>query len=147
SPKQSKLVYIDTSHSEAPSLESWRDNGTMGLALCWERSGYMALGMEDLTKERLDRARVLVSVAPARPFTDDEKEMIVDWVKRGGIFITTYGYDRSAGSRELLEQFGLYVDCQPGEKVREPEGWFKAPYLNLPDYTPHVRFWAAWPLT
>jgi len=33
SPKESKLVYIDTSHAEAMSLESWRETGTMGLAL------------------------------------------------------------------------------------------------------------------
>lgn len=148
-PKQSKLVYIDTSHSEAPSLESWRDNGTMGLALCWERSGYMTLGLEELTSERLDRARVLISVAPAKPFNEDERAMIVNWVKNGGIFISTTGYDRAAGSRDLLADFGLYVDCQPGEKVREPLGWFKAPFLDFGEgeYKPHVRFWAAWPLT
>jgi hypothetical protein len=147
SPKNSKLVYTDTSHSEAPSLESWRDNGTMGLALCWERAGYMTLGLEELTGARLYRARALISFAPAKPFTEDERRMIVDWVKKGGIFICTAGYDRSAASRDLLADFGLYVDCQPGEKVREPLGWFKAPFLDFGDYKPHVRFWAAWPLT
>jgi hypothetical protein len=115
----------------------------MGLQLCFEREGYMTLALEDSTKERLDCAGVLISDAPAKPYTDDERATIRDWVSRGGTFICTAGFDRSSASQPLLEDFGLFIGALPGEPAPEPEGWFKSHYHNLPNY---VRFWAAWPL-
>ena len=131
---------------EAASLESWRDEGLQGLELCFAREGFMSLALEELTGDRLYRARFLISAAPAKPFSEDERKTIVNWVKKGGVFICTAGYDCAAASQQLLAEFGLYVGCHPGERAPEPLGWFKSPYLDLGAYKPFVRFWAAWPL-
>ena len=130
SPAQSKLVYIDESHMEAASLEAWREEGVMGLLLDWEREGYMALGLNELTYDRLRRARAYISVAPAKPFSDAERTAIENYVKKGGIFICTAGYDRSQASEQLLADFGLYVGAHPGEP--HPSLWVGSNRLTLP---------------
>jgi hypothetical protein len=143
---KSNLVYIGTSKHEVPSLESWRDQGTMGLALCWERSGHIVLGLPELSEERLKHAAVYISLAPAQAFTDDERRIIHDWVNDGGILICAAGWDRRQGLEQLLADFGLYIGAKPGQRAPEPLGWFKSPYVENGDYKGHVRFWAAWPV-
>jgi hypothetical protein len=137
------LAYIDASHIEAYSEESWREDGVGGLALTLMRNGYLVLMLPEVTPERLSRAGLLVSVAPSREFTWDERRTIREFIEAGGIFICTVGYDASAPSRPLLADLGFHVGTkQPDNALTEPMPWghFKSHYL--PDH--YVRFHAAW---
>ncbi|HEV8608165.1 MAG TPA: hypothetical protein VGQ99_22710 [Tepidisphaeraceae bacterium] len=144
------LAYITTSHLEASSEESWRPDGTMGLAMNLMRNGYLTLAMPEMTAERLERAALVVCVGPQREFTPAQCVMIQRFVDNGGIFILTAGYDCHEASEPLLKQFGFYIGNKPDEfgnaAPPEPMGHFKSPYINLGDYMPHVRFHAAWPV-
>ena len=142
------LAYIDMSHANAFSREGWGDDGTMGLCLTLMRDGYLTLLLPEFSAERLSRAGLLVCIAPGREFTKAEREVVKDFVRKGGILIYTVGYDSVGPSRALLDDFGFRIGqtAEEEEQGKEPEaiGWCKAPYFRGPDYLADVRFHAAW---
>ena len=141
------LAYIDTSHVGRFSHESWRPDGIGGLILTLMRNGYLALTLPDVTSERLDRAGLLVSIAPSRSFSRDQVEAVKGFVNRGGTLIMIVGHDEVEPSRPLLAAFDLRVGLDR-DKTMEPEpmGHFKAPYLESAGKRVYVRFHAAWPV-
>lgn len=137
------LAYIDASHLEAYSGESWRPDGVGGLALTLMRGGYLTLSLGERTAERLERAGLLVSIAPARAFTPGERRAIIDFINAGGLFIITVGQDRIGPSLPLLRELGFEPERADAiEPV--PLGHFKSPYLESADRRVYVRFHAAW---
>ena len=137
------LAYIDASHLEAYSGESWRPDGVGGLALTLMRSGYLTLSLDELTAERLERAGLLVSIASARTFSPEEKRTIADFVSAGGSFIITVGQNRIGPSLPLLRELGFQPE-QADALEPEPLGHFKSPYLESAEQRVYVRFHAAW---
>ncbi|MCX5643875.1 MAG: hypothetical protein NTZ17_04200 [Phycisphaerae bacterium] len=141
------LAYLDASHLEASSGESWRGDGLGGLVLTLMRNGYLALALPQLDAERLQRAGLLISVAPQRGFSRSERAVLRDFVNRGGTFILTAGCDDAGPCRPLLLDFGFDVGT---DGVHSPEtvpmGHFKSPYLRSEDQRVFVRFHAAWPV-
>ena len=150
-PRPNNLAYIDTTHFEASSEESWRPDGAMGLAMTLMRDGYLVLNLPEFTSERLERAGLLACVAPSRGFSMAERRAVRTFVEGGGIFILTVGYDDARPSRALLKDLGFRIGGEPAgreDPPREPEpmGHFKSPYIAAGDGMPHVRFHAAWPV-
>jgi len=141
------LAYIDTSHLEANSGESWRPDGIGGFILTLMRNGYLTLSLPELTAERLVRSNLLVSVAPSRSFSETEQAAIREFVLNGGTFILMAGLDEAGSSSSLLSMLGFSIG-NPGPNPVEPEamGHFKSPYLSSGDQRVHVRFHAAWPV-
>lgn len=146
------LAYIDSSHLEVYSSEGWREDGIMGLSMTLMRSGYLTLMLPEVTPEQLERAGLLVSVAPMRSFTCPEISAIRTFIEQGGIFILTAGYGESAVNlKPLLSEFGFRIGegASPSDRQdREPSpmGFFKAPYLQNGEKRAYVRFYAAWPV-
>ena len=143
------LAYVDASHLHAYSRESWRPEGVMGLCLTLMRNGYLTLMLPELTDQRLERARVLVSVAPLRPYSELERRSIESFVEDGGILICTAGCDEGKAVEPLLRNLGYHLGGDPGiwrENPGEPTplGHFKTAFFNGGDYRAYVRFHAAW---
>jgi hypothetical protein len=118
------LAYIDGSHHSAASDESLRPDGIMGLTYMLMRHNYLALLLPELTGERLmdhpDRrdaslgveslkARLLVSIAPQRAYSERELIVLDEYIARGGRLILTVGADDAAPVTALLGQFKLNV--------------------------------------
>lgn len=141
------LVYIDTSHLEASSGESWRGDGVGGLVLTLMRNGYLTLSLPQLDAARLQRAGLFLSVAPHRSYSSAERKVIRDFVANGGIFVLTAGCDEAGPSRPLLSDLGFSIGTERLD-AREtvPMGHFKSPYLRSEDQRVFVRFHAAWPV-
>jgi hypothetical protein len=147
-----KLAYIDACHLGHFSRESWRDDGLAGLSLTLMRNGYLTLMLPELTDHRLQGAGLLVSVAPSRPYTLEERASIKRFVEQGGVFICTVGNDRAGPSEPLLSELGFRVGTLQWHGNRrdglfEPLGYFKSPYFNNGDRMAYVRFHAAWPIS
>jgi hypothetical protein len=144
--KPNNLAYLDASHIEGFSSESWRPDGIGGLALTLMRSGYLTLDLPKLTPQRLERASLLISIAPARAFTPAEVETVKTFVNSGGTLILMTGYEQRTPCLPLLNAFKLWVGAPPSDS-REPEplGYFKSPYLEAEGKRVYVRFHAAWP--
>jgi hypothetical protein len=111
------------------------------------RNGYLALTLDKLTPERLERAGLLVSIAPFRSYSPAEIETVKAFVSAGGVLIVTVGYEQAGPSRSLLDAFDLRVGV-PGDNTLEPVpmGHFKSPYLESQSKRVYVRFHAAWPV-
>jgi len=141
------LAYIDTSHLEAAGGESWRGDSIGGLVLTLMRNGYLTLSLPEFSAERLQRAGLLISLAPHRAFSRSERAVLRDYVNRGGIFLTTVGCDEAGPSRPLLSDFGFEVGTERlDSRETVPMGHFKSPYLRSEDQRVFVRFHAAWPV-
>jgi hypothetical protein len=141
------LAYLDASHLEASSGESWRGDGLGGLVLTLMRNGYLTLALPQLDAKRLEGAGLLISVAPQRGFSSSERAALRDFVKGGGTLILTVGCDDAGPCRPLLAGFGFDIDT---DGVHSPEtvpmGHFKSPYLRSEEQRVFVRFHAAWPV-
>ena len=126
-PNYSGIAYIDNSHVGFYSEESWRLDGTMGLAMNLMRSGYLTLLAPDLDQDRLFekmqgdsvqlKASLLVLPAPTKPLTESQLDALQKWVNAGGALIMTVGWDRYLTNRELLARFKFYEEKIPGEAV------------------------------
>jgi hypothetical protein len=147
------LAYIDSTHMEAYSPESWRPDGMMGMNQTLMRNGYLTLNLPEFTRERIERAGLIVSVAPAREFSASERDIVREFVDGGGIFICTVGYEQRGPSSSLLADFGFRVGLKSeGLKNPEPEpqpmGHFKVPYVQSQNgrQQAFVRYHASWPI-
>ncbi len=145
------LAYIDASHLEAYSSDPWHDDGTAGLARTLMRNGYLPLLLSEVTLERLERAGLLISIAPARSFSLSEREAIRNFVERGGAFICIVGSQQAASSGPLLADFGFYlppanVPATGNTKEAEPlgVGAFRQTYVRTDDDRAMMQTYAAW---
>jgi len=152
----SGLAYIDASHLEACSDADWALDGINELALTLMRNGYLTLTMPDFTSECLERAAIVVSIAPARRFSPSERTRLREFVQDGGIFICTVGAEEARANQPLLADFGIRIPASPVPTVgtwREPEPMGRVRMLPVDadghgagDYEACVVFYAGWPV-
>jgi len=146
-----KIAYIDASHLEAYNQSGWGYAGIAGLELTLMRNGYVPFLLPKITHERLERAELLISIAPSRPFSSAERAVVRRFVERGGTFLCTVGAERARVVEPLLGEFGIrvpYCPVPPGVDDREPDpmGHFTTPYLRDDDYQASVMFYEGWPV-
>ena len=133
---QGKIAYIDASHGERFSPESWNENAILGLHLNLMRNGYLSFTLRTFKKEMLEKAALLVLIAPAQPFTKNEIKWIRDFVKQGGTLILTVGWEEREASLPLMDSFGFSIDYLP-----------LAQFISIIPYANQkVRFFEAWPV-
>jgi hypothetical protein len=171
------LACIDASHLESyrgePWLESglagakleniagddprwqrlWRDSGIGGLELNLMRNGYLPIRLTELTGEQLQRAGMLISIAPARPYSAGERRAIKDFLTRGGIWVCMVGADRSGPLNQALAEYRLRVPPSPlpvGEKgydpTPSPHEHRRRAYFDLPQGPACAVLYSAWPV-
>jgi hypothetical protein len=152
----SRLAYIDAGHVSPYSDAPWEFDGINGLALTLMRSGYLTLTLPEVSRERLERAAVFVSIAPARRFTVAERKLLRAFVESGGTFFCLVGAEEAVASDSLLADFGFHVSPSPVPTLGrwhepEPLGHVRAVYWDAQqhgsgDYQAGVQFYAAWPV-
>jgi hypothetical protein len=146
-----RVAYIDSSHIGNYSAESWRENGLMGLCLNLMRNRFLTLMMPEFSALRMQKADLVVSVAPMLPYSKAEVRALKHYVLGGGTLILAVGYPDRKPVLPLLEAFGFdygYKALPPQAPRTDPRpmGHFKSPYYNTSEYMHHVRFHAGWPI-
>ena len=130
------IAYVDTSHGERFSPEAWNENAIMGLHLNLMRNGYLSFSLRSFEKEKLERANLLVLIAPSEPFTREEMGWIRDFVSGGGILILTVGWEEREASVPLMQSFGFSIEHRP-----------LAQFISLIGYANQkVKLYEAWPV-
>jgi len=145
------VACIDASHLEAAAGELWSDDGLGGLQLNLMRNGYLPIVMRHWSDDQLDRAGVLIAVAPARRYSEAETLAVRGFVEGGGVLLCMAGANDAGPVQSLLDEFGLSVPLSPltpDDPRREPEpmGYFRTPYVDTGKYQVHVGFYAGWPV-
>ncbi|MBN2533840.1 MAG: hypothetical protein JXB88_13170 [Spirochaetales bacterium] len=149
-----RIAYIDSSHNNAYSSESWRPEGTMGLSLNLFRNGYLNFTLSDFNIKKVSNADMFICIAPQKRMKKSEINALKKMVSNGLLLIITTGYDERYGSEKLLKEFGFGFHHESGPEINNktlispplPFGFFKAPYLNTGSYYVFVRFYAGWPV-
>ncbi len=150
---KNSIAYLDASHLGAydadSSVNAGVNHGVAELLRTLMRQGYLPLLTPDLTSERLERAGLAISIAPARKFSPAERAAVRQFVEAGGTFLCLVGAEESRSSASLLADFGFMVPpspVAPGEDSQEPEP-AGAEQASLDDEgTRQFRFYAAWPV-
>jgi hypothetical protein len=146
------LAYIDSSHLEAYSGDPCQENGIGEFCRVLVGNGYLPLRLPAVDAEHLERAAMLVSIAPAREFSDAERKAVHEFVSHGGLLISMVGAEDVEASRQLLADFQLRVPAMPvppSENIPETEplgGDLMPMFIDTPGHEAHVRFHAAWPV-
>lgn len=135
-PLQGTIAYVDSSHGERFSPESWNENAVLGLHLNLMRNGYLSFTLKDFEEKKLKDADLLVLIAPSSSFTTKEIGWITDFVSRGGSLILTVGWEEREASLSLMDAFGFSLDYLP-----------LAQFISvIPQANQRVRFVESWPL-
>ena len=132
---QGDIAYVDVSHQERFDRLLWETTSIGGLDYNLVRNGLLPLLLHNIDERALDRAELLVIIAPSDHFSAREVETINDWVREGGRLLVSVGYEESEASEALLASFGLavgHVPLGPAELEREAGP---------------VRFHEAWPVS
>ena len=104
------VIYVDGTHLEAMGKDPWGENGIGRFMRVLADNGYLPLVAPDLSPERLNRAAMLISIAPGRAFGRDEMAAVNEFVKQGGFFLSMVGSPDAGPSLALLDGFKLHID-------------------------------------
>lgn len=133
------IVFLDTSHGERLSLESFTDNSLNGLILNLQRNNYLPFVLEDFSEEKIRQSPLFICVAPTQTFTAEEVRFLEEYIDEGGVVILATGYEDKDASLPLLEVFDIDIEPTPLGPV---------PYVeeNLTLYQNEPRFVDSWPV-
>lgn len=145
------IACIDGSHAEAFVDDRWSADGIAGLSLNLMRNGYLPLVIDRFDSPLMDRASLLVSIAPVRRFSSAERQRLLQFVDRGGLWICTVGGDQAGAVNPLLADFDMYVPQLPvavGDDASEPvpHGSIRAQYVADGKSKAEVILYAGWPV-
>lgn len=125
---------IDLSHLERVSQDK-TSSSIDGITANLIRNNYMPFVMERFNASELYKSKLLIIAAPSKPFTKGEAAQIKEFVENGGCLIVTTGWEESAGSMEILKEFGFGLEDIPLGNI-------------TPEQNPQgVSFWEAWPVS
>ncbi|UCF06884.1 MAG: hypothetical protein JSV33_07645 [bacterium] len=123
---------IDLSHFERFDQLTWYDDCTGGLQYNLMRAGYFPLLTQRFNPEQIERSDIVVIIAPVKPFTEGESEVLDRFMEGGGWILYTCGAEERGGSHRYLGRHGLEVLDIPLTNftatidtfdVRVNEGW------------------------
>jgi hypothetical protein len=142
------IIYVDGSHLEAYGKDPWGENGIGRFMRVLAANGYLPLVAPDLAAERLNRAAMLISIAPARAFSSGEIVAVKRFVEQGGCFLSMVGAPDAGPSKTLLDEFQLSIDPAPlPPSVSRPETEALGRYCYPNKQQTSVQFYAAWPVS
>ncbi len=134
------IVYIDASHNERFSLESFTDDSLNGLFVSLERNNLQPFLLREFSKEKIMKSRLLICNAPTAAFTTDEVVFLRSYMEQGGVVLIATGYEDKDAFQSLLSTFEMDVEPTPLGPV---------PYVeeNLTLYQNEPRFVDSWPIS
>jgi len=134
------IVYIDASHSERFSLESFTDDSLNGLLVNLERNNLQPILLREFSQEKILNSNLIIFNAPTAAFTTDEVVFLQSYMERGGVVVLATGYEDRDASLPLLNAFDMDIEPTPLGPV---------PYVeeNLTLYQNEPRFVDSWPVS
>jgi hypothetical protein len=109
---------LDHSHAPRAPLNQVSESSHWGLQNTLMRSGFLPRTLERWQPQELDQAKILVEIAPSKPFSRIELQAVTRFMQHGGLVIVSCGMEEFDGSRDLLDLVALhpvYVPLGPAE--------------------------------
>jgi hypothetical protein len=123
---------VDFSHGERFDQLTWYEDCVGGFEFNLMRNGYSTHLMREFSDQLVLDSEVLAVIAPSRPFSRREIDVIDRFMEEGGLFILSTGYEEKDRSEGLLAHLGARIDNVPlahfdveifGQRVRFAEAW------------------------
>jgi len=123
---------LDFSHGERFDELTWYHDCIGGLELNLARNGYAPLLMRTFDEALILDSKLLVVIAPAKPFNSSDQAIIDHFMESGGILILSTGYEEKDDSEAILGSLGVTLENIPlahfetgalGQTVRFAEAW------------------------
>jgi len=111
--QKGRFAFIDTMHANQFSLELWLPDSIGGLTTNLGRDGLLALMLRDSPMDQIRKGKVLVCIAPAKPYSPREVRAVQEFMRAGGVVIVSAGYEQREGARPLLTLAGCDIDSVP----------------------------------
>jgi hypothetical protein len=112
--------------------------------------------LPEVTAERLSRAAILISIAPAREFTAAQRQAVRQFVEDGGLLVAMAGAENAGPTNELLQDLdseGSHLQVPPSPAPSEEEtenlplGFGHWTYLpEHGGYKNDLMCYAGWPI-
>lgn len=137
------IAVVDGSHLEPFSDHPWNAQGVTGLNLNLMRNGWLPVVASQWERRLIERARMLVLVAPRRTLSASERAEIQAFLEGGGTVLAFAGADQVEPLRPLLEPWGIMVPAayrRPDRPMREPAPMGRYPPLKSQEYYEVLRF-------
>ncbi len=106
-----QVAYIDMSHLERHQI--YGDDGVWSLLYTLMRSDCLPFVHQRFSPLALKESKVFVKIAPAKPLSDDELQLVDDYLQQGGLVVWAVGYEEKEGSENFLRLYGLALDNVP----------------------------------
>lgn len=135
-PLEGHVAVVDLSHVGRHSLEGWRPNGVAGVYMNLMREGYFAIGSRRFDERQIRACDVFVTIAPTRPYTAEELEVLRSFMNEGGAVILTVGWEERRGAMPLLEMADMQLAFRPLGHVS----------ADAPSGDVRPSFWKVWPV-
>ena len=133
------VVYIDASHNERFNLEPFTEKSVNGFILNLNRNGYLPLISREFSKEKIEKSKFLIIIAPTQSFNSDELEFLHQYMSSGGIIILSTGYTDKEAVSSILEKYDLDI-------INVPLGPFPYVEENPEEFENEPRFVDSWPI-
>lgn len=135
-PRSSSMntALIDGSHLNRYNLEPVSPDNIYGLITNLIRNDYFPYMMPDFSGASLDAGKLLVIIAPAKPYSTGELKAIKDYLAEGGMVLIAAGWEPSGATEGLLKEFGISI-------VNKPLGRTTALGEGRP-----CNLWSGWPV-
>jgi hypothetical protein len=104
---------VDRSHGGRFDMRAWNDGSIGGLTLNLMRDGFFPIVSEKFPLRQLEKADVVVLLAPQRGYSHSERRVLRRFVERGGRLLVCVGHEQLDGARDLLSDYGLGVRDLP----------------------------------
>lgn len=133
------IIYIDSSHIERFNLEPYNDDSLSGFMINMMRNGYLPVTMDEFSYEKMQNSKIVVFNAPTKTFSENDINLILKYMKGGGVVILATGFDDKTASMPLLNEFDLDIEELPLGPI---------PYVeeDLESYQTEPRFVDSWPI-
>ncbi|MBI2876153.1 MAG: hypothetical protein HYY20_04665 [Candidatus Tectomicrobia bacterium] len=112
-PLKGKVAIVDTSHLGRFHMYGFEAGSALGFFYNLMRNDYLAFLAPALDEASLRDARLIVLIAPARPFSAAEAERLSRWVREGGTLLMSVGWEEREPVLPLLRAWGIELDALP----------------------------------
>ncbi|MCA8959381.1 MAG: hypothetical protein KDC38_02660 [Planctomycetes bacterium] len=103
------IALLDESHFSGTDFRADGPRNVSGLRNSLVRSGYFVQTLDEFDEEALERAQLLVSIAPVRAYTPFEVDALERFMTAGGTVIVAAGHPDRTGVAPLLDAVGISI--------------------------------------
>ncbi|TQV86173.1 hypothetical protein FKG94_01055 [Exilibacterium tricleocarpae] len=108
-----RLALIEATQLNRFALAHWQRDSIGGLAVNLSRAGYLPLILRSGDWDYLQRARLLISIAPGKTYTAAQRQRLRDFMTGGGGYLVGVGWEERHAVAPFLRELDFTIGPAP----------------------------------